>query len=173
MYTILITQDNELLATQKTAIMQRSTMVDKLQFLVPIDYYDEDMSTYDTVVMEYVTPISHTYETEDLKLSDDLYKDHLKYILPIDTKITAESGEIELQLSFIKLEMDADTGNPVEHVRKTQPYKLNIIPIANWSQYIADENLTPLDSRILQIMSTQKELTEIYNQTIENNTSHK
>ena len=69
--------------------------------------------------------------------------------------------------------MDADTGNPVEHVRKTQPYKLNIIPIANWSQYIADENLTPLDSRILQIMSTQKELTEIYNQTIENNTSHK
>lgn len=35
MYTILVTKDNELLATEKTAIMQRSTMVDKLRFLVP------------------------------------------------------------------------------------------------------------------------------------------
>jgi len=167
MYTILVTKDNELLATDKTAIMQRSTMVDKLRFLVPLDYHGEDMSTYDTVVMEYISPISHKYEIEVLKLSDDLYKKHLQYVLPVDTQITAESGDVELQLSFIKLEMDADTGKPVEHVRKTQPYKLNVIPIANWSQYIADENLTAIDSRILQVMATQKELTEIYNQITE------
>lgn len=167
MYTILVTKDNELLATEKTAIMQRSTMVDKLQFLVPPDYYGEDMSSYDSVVMEYVSPISHKYETEDLQLSVELYKEHLQYVLPVNTNITAEAGEVELQLSFIKLEMDADTGKPIEHVRKTQPYKLNVIPIANWSQYIADDALTPLDNRILQIKATQKELTEIYNQTIE------
>lgn len=168
MYTILVTKDNELLATEKTAIMQRSTMVDKLRFLVPKDYYDEDMSTYDIVVMEYVTSIGHKYEPEELTLSDELYNGHLQYILPINTKITAEAGDVELQLSFIKLEMDVDTGKPVEHVRKTQPYKLNVIPIANWSQYIADENLTPLDSRLLQVMAVQNELTEIYNQITEN-----
>ena len=167
MYTILVTNDNELLATQKTAIMQQSTMVDKLQFLVPVDYCDEDMNTYDAVVMEYISPISHKYMTEDLIPSDELYKGQLQYVLHVDTKITSEAGEVELQLSFIKLEMDADTGKPIEHVRRTQPYKLNVIPIANWSQYIADENLTAIDSRILQIMATQKELAEIYNQTIE------
>lgn len=168
MYTILVTKDNELLATEKTAIMQRSTIVDKLRFFVPKDYNDEDMSTYSAVVMEYVTPIGHKYETEELTLSDELYNGHLQYILPIDTKITAEAGEVELQLSFIKLEMNADTGKPVEHVRKTRTYKLNVIPIANWSQYIADENLTPLDSRLLQVMAVQNELTEIYNQITEN-----
>lgn len=167
MYTILVTKDNELLATEKTAIMQRSTMVDKLRFLVPKAYNDEDMSTYNAVVMEYVTPIGHKYEPEELTLSDELYNGHLQYVLPIDTKITAEAGEVELQLSFIKLEMNADTGKPIEHVRKTRPYKLNIIPITNWSQYIADENLTPLDSRLLQVMAVQNELTEIYNQITE------
>lgn len=62
MYTILVTKDNELIATQKQAIMQYSTMIDKLQFLVPPDYEDEDMSTY-KVEMEYLSPVSHIYRS--------------------------------------------------------------------------------------------------------------
>jgi hypothetical protein len=62
MYTILVTKDNELIATQKQAIMQYRTMINKLQFLVPRDYEDEDMSTY-KVEMEYLSPVSHIYRS--------------------------------------------------------------------------------------------------------------
>lgn len=166
MYTILVTKNNDLVATQKSAIMQYSTMVDKLQFLVPPDYNDEDMSTY-KVEIEYLSPISHIYRHEELIRSDELYKEHLQYILPVDTKITAETGEVELQLSFLKVELDADTGKPKEYVRKTQSIKLNIIPVANWSQYISDDALTSLDSRLLQMMALQNEITEIQSQIME------
>ena len=64
MYTILVTHNNELIATEKQAIMQYSKLVDDLRFLVPPDYGEHDMSTFNAVVLEYVSPISHKYKVE-------------------------------------------------------------------------------------------------------------
>ena len=164
MYTILVNHDNELIATQKQAIMQHSKLVDELRFLVPPDYDDLDMSAFNSAVLEYVSPVSKTYRTEYLTLQQERYKEHLVYILPVDTKLTAEAGEIELQITFTKVELNPDNGQPFERVRKTKPHKLNVFPIANWSQFIADEALTALDQRIVQMQAAQEAMNETQQQ---------
>lgn len=158
MYTILVTHNNELIATEKQAIMQYSKLVDDLRFLVPPDYGEHDMSTFNAVVLEYVSPISHKYRVELLELQDERYKEHLQYILPMDTNMTAEAGDVEILLSFLKVEMDTE-GHPFERVRKTTSLKIPIHPIENWSQFIADEALTSLDQRIVQMRAMQEEIT--------------
>lgn len=148
MYTILVTEDHELVATQRERIMQRSNLVNKLHFLVPPTYDDLDMSAT-TVTLEYVSP-SREYRFEILTQSDELYKDHLEYVLPFNTKLTKEAGEIELQLTFTMVSMDAD-GNVSQYVRKTSPTRITIVSIAEWSLQMPDDVLTPLDQRILMV----------------------
>ena len=169
MYTILVNHNNELIATQKQAIMQHSKLVDELRFLVPPDYDDLDMGTFNSAVLEYVSPVSKTYRTEYLALQQDRYKERLVYILPVDTKLTAEAGEIELQITFTKVELNPDNGQPFERVRKTKPYKLNVFPMANWSQFIADEALTALDQRIVQMQAAQEAMNETQQQLMNRN----
>ena len=160
MYTILVTDDNELRVTTKERIMQRSKMVDSFHFLVKPMYKESiDMSSFN-VTMEYKLPVSNEYAvqdiTEDLVLTVDEegntvhYKDMLEYKLPFDTNLTAEAGEIEVQLTFTKSEMDAE-GVVTQFVRKTSPCKITIVPIAAWSNIIPDKALTALDQRILKI----------------------
>lgn len=148
MYTILLNDTNELITSVRERIMQRSKLVDKLQFLVDPDYKGIDMTDC-TVMLEYLLPISREYKTEILIKSESLYKNKLQYTLPLDTNITKEHGKVELQLTFIKLHMDAD-GKTSQYVRKTSPTTLTILPIAAWSDIIADSALTTLDQRLIQ-----------------------
>ena len=156
MYTILLTNDNELRVTVKERIMQRSKLVDSFHFLVDKLYKDNiDMSGY-TVTMEYILPVSKKYVTETLVLTLDeegnpaLYKDKLEYKLKFDTNLTAEAGDIEVQLTFTKTELDEE-GNATQYVRKTSPCTITIVPITAWSDIIPDSALTALDQKILKI----------------------
>lgn len=156
MYTILVTNDNELRVTVKERIMQRSKLVDSFHFLVDQLYKDNiDMSGF-TVTMEYILPVSKKYVTESLVLKRDeegnpaLYKDKLEYCLKFDTNLTAEAGDIEVQLTFTKIELDEE-GNSTQYVRKTSSCTINIIPIKAWSDIVPDSALTVLDQKILKI----------------------
>lgn len=166
MYTILITDSNELVTTVKNRIMQRSKLVDSLRFLVSPEYNGLDMSTY-SVTMEYVLPISREYKTETLIKSDALYKDMLEYKLPIDTNITKEHGKVEIQLTFTKSEMDAD-GNIITRVRKTSKCSITIIPITAWSDYIVDSDLTALDQRLIQLELMANQINDLTQYAFEN-----
>ena len=166
MYTILLTKDKSLTATHKEAIMQYSNFCDEFQFLVPPIIDKNDMTTFDTVMLEYLSPVSHIYRTEFLNRSEELYKEHLQYLLPADTKITAEAGDLELQLTFYKAEMTPD-GEVQTPIFKTQSCIVKIIPVANWSQFIASEAFTELDQRIAQLLVLQNEITEIQTQIME------
>lgn len=148
MYTILVNEDNTLSTTKKERIMQRSKLVDKLQFLVHPTYKECNMADF-TVQLEYILPISRKYKTEILVLADDMYEDHLRYTLPFDTELTYESGEIEFQLTFAKADIDAD-GNAIQRVRKTSTNKIAIVPISAWSDIIPDEALSALDQRLIK-----------------------
>lgn len=149
MYTILLNETNELTTSVRERIMQRSKLVDSLHFLVDPMYKGIDMSDF-TVLMEYLLPVSREYKTEILVKSDALYKEKLEYKLPFDTNLTREAGKVELQLTFIKVELDAD-GNSTQRVRKTSPTTITILPIAAWSDIIADSALTALDQRLIQV----------------------
>ena len=159
MYVILVNEDNTLSTSKRERIMQRSKLVDNLWFLVNPDYKGIDMTNC-TVVMEYLLPVSKKYSTEILVKSPEGYKDHLKYVLPFDTNLTSEAGEIEVQLSFYNVDISAD-GNPYQLVRKTSPTQVNIIPISAWSDIIPDSALTALDQRVIKMDAQIKALNDI------------
>lgn len=148
MYTILLNESNELITSVKERIMQRSKLVDSLHFLVDPIYKEMSMSDF-LVTMEYILPISREYKTEILVQSPELYKEKLEYKLPFDTCLTKEHGKIEVQLTFTKVELTPD-GDNIQYVRKTSPTTITIVPIAAWSDVIADDALTALDQRIIQ-----------------------
>lgn len=199
MYTILCTDDNELITTVKERIMQRSKLVDKLHFLVNQTYkksdeeHSMDMTNF-IVSLEYISPISKEYHSEILVKSKDIYKkEFLEYILPLDTALTKEPGDIELQLTFTKVDMieetpedsesDESTDNvetvedveingddvgevtykTVQYVRKTSPTKITIVPIAAWSDIVPDSALNALDQRLLKVDAQIKALDEFGN----------
>ena len=147
MYTLLVNDNNEIVTTVKERIMQRSKLVDNLHILVNPAYKDLDMSDC-TVMMEYITPVGREYKTEILVKSDELYKERLEYKLPFDTCLTKEAGKIELQLTFIKLEMDVE-GNIAQRVRKAGPATITIVPVSAWSNIIPDSALSALDQRLI------------------------
>lgn len=158
MYTFLINEDNTLTCSVQDAIMERSKMVDKLHFLADPTYKGVDMTDY-TVNLEYVLPISKRYKTEILTKSDELYKNKLEYILPFDTDLTSEPGDIQMQLTFLAVTMDSD-GTTVQHVRKVGPGVIHIVPIQNWSDLIPDAALSSVDQRLLAAEAMLKALSD-------------
>ena len=148
MYTLLLNDNNELVISVKERIMQRSKLVDSLHFLVNPIYKGHNMAEF-TVMMEYLLPVSREYKSEILVMSDELYKEKLEYKLPFDTCLTKEAGNIEVQLTFIKVSLDAD-GNSKQQVRKTTPAVITITPISAWSDIIADSALNAIDQRLIQ-----------------------
>ena len=158
-YIILVENDNSLYGSQKRRIMQREKLFNDLWFLVPQYYNGYDMSQC-TVTMRYLLPISKIFRTETLKLSNEKYKDEfLKYVLPIDTCLTKEFGEITLNLTFTMLDVD-DNGKIIQRVRKTDDHLLKITPIPDWDSVIPDEALSALDERIIKLDAQMKALDE-------------
>lgn len=170
MYAILVNEDNTLSASKKERIMQRSKLVDTLWFLVNPMYQDNDMSNA-TLLMEYLLPVSKKYGTKILRKADEGYKEYLKYLLPendeINTELTSEPGKVEIQLTFIYVDLDTD-GNPVQRVRKTSSTAITIVPISNWSDIIPDGALSVIDQRIIKTDAQIKAL-DAYIETIGNN----
>ena len=158
MYVFLVNNDNTITASVKQRIMQRSKLMDTLYFLVNPNYNNYDLTNY-TVVLEYLLPVSKKYCTEILTLSDERYKDHLKYTLPVDTTLTDEAGKVELQLSFIYVDMDVD-GKDIQRVRKTSKAYLEILPITAWSDIIPDSALSAIDQRIIKADAQIKALSD-------------
>lgn len=161
MYTILLNESNELITSIRERIMQRSKLVDSLHFLVNPIYKGINMSDF-TVMMEYILPVSREYKTEILVKSDELYKEKLEYKLPFDTCLTREAGKIEVQLTFVKVELDTD-GKSKQLVRKTSPATITIVPISAWSDIIPDNALTALDQRLIMVDSMINAANEMNN----------
>lgn len=159
MYVLLVNSDNTITASKKERIMQRSKLFDSLWFLTEPTYKGYDMSVC-TVVMEYVLPVSNKYCSDILELSDEGYEEYLKYVVPFDTKLTSEPGDVELQLTFIYSDLD-ENGESIQLVRKTSTAKVNIVPISAWSDIIPDSALSAIDQRIIKMDAQIKELLDL------------
>lgn len=158
-YTIIVCDDNSLYGSCKSKIMQREKLFNKLWFLVPPHYNGHDMSQC-TITMRYLLPISKEFKTETLVLSEDRYEDYLKYILPIDTNISKEWGDVELNLTFTMVDVD-ENGNIVQRVRKTDNHILHITQLPDWDSIVPDSALSALDQRILKMDAQMKALNEM------------
>ena len=139
-------------------LMQRSKLVDEIWFLVNPKYKtcENNMSIFN-VILEYILPASKSYHSLELVQDEENYKEYLKYVVPLDSNLSSEAGDIQLQLSFIYVGLDAD-GNDIQKVRKTKIAKLHITPIAAWSDIIPDASLSAIDQRIIK---TQAQIAEL------------
>jgi hypothetical protein len=146
-YVIIVENDGSLYGSCKKRIMQREKLFNKLWILVPPCYNGFDMSQC-TVTMRYLLPISKEFRTETLVLSDERYEEYLKYVLPIDTNLSKEHGDIELNLTFTMLDVDKN-GNIVQRVRKTDNHTLTITKIPDWDSIVPDPALSAIDQRII------------------------
>ena len=165
-YTIIVESDNSLYGSHKEKIMQKEKLFNKVWILVPQFYNGYDMSQC-TVTMRYLLPISKEFRTETLVLSDERYQEYLKYILPIDTNLSKEFGDIELNLTFTMLDVD-ENGKIVQRVRKTDNHMLHITQLPDWDSVIPDSALSALDQRILKIDAQMRAMDEM-NQIVADN----
>lgn len=101
MYTIIMNSDKSLTKAIVRTIYKGENLVDTIQFLIPRMYGEIDMSEF-VAELTYVDPQAKSH-TEVLSIVDDAYKrDWLKFLLPIDTKLTEHSGEIAMRIQFKK-----------------------------------------------------------------------
>lgn len=160
MYTILVKPDDSLVTTNKETIMHRSSLIRKLRFLVDptLEVGDETIEMADLVcILEYVIPHTRRYESAILLPSQELYKEKLEYILNVDTKITSVSGDVQLKLVWMKTDLLAD-GNFKEYVRKTASTTITVLPVEQWSDYIASSDLDPIVQMTLQNQAQANQL---------------
>lgn len=157
-YIFLLENDNEIVASHREVLMQRSKLVDEVWFLVNPKYKtcENNMSVF-SVLLEYILPVSKSYHSLELVKDNEGYKEYLKYAVPLDSNLSSEAGDIQLQLTFVYVGLDAD-GNGIQKVRKTKPAKLHITPIASWGDIIPDASLSAIDQRIIKTQAQIKEL---------------
>lgn len=157
-YVFLLNDDNSITASKREVLMQHSKLVDEVWFLINPKYKvnENDMSLF-SVTLEYILPVSKEYHSLELIKNEEGYKEYLKYIVPLDSNLSAEAGDIQLQLSFVYVGLDAN-GKGIQKVRKTQPTKLHITPIAAWGDIIPDSSLMAIDQRIIKTQAQIKEL---------------
>ena len=144
MIDILIKNNNGVVINNKTKhlIVQHSSSVDAFRVLVQKEYNSEiqDMSEF-KCVMEYLLPCTKKYkmvELEEIKPESnsggdyDEYADFVKYRIPINSEITSEPGDVEVQFTFAK------KGEPENIIRRTTKTKITIDPITDWSEVRKD-----------------------------------
>lgn len=131
--TFLLKDDHTVQHTVKSPILEKTSNIESISFICPKTYNDLDMSTFD-LVLTYKLPVSKSVKIVNLTLSDAEYKDdYLLYTLPVTAKnITSEVGDVELTLTQMKVELDADTGAQTKYVRSYNEAILPIIAVTNY-----------------------------------------
>lgn len=107
MYTIVMDKYKNLNTTVRTVLFQRENMTDKIQFLVPPTYQGNELKDY-IVTLKYIDP-NGNFHSEVLTVDEELYKDYLRYELPVGTKLTQVCGNITARLTLVKFENGDDT----------------------------------------------------------------
>ena len=165
-YTIIVGDDNSLYGSNKEKIIQKEKLFNKIWFLAAPYYNGYDMSQC-VVTLRYVLPISKEFVTETLVLSDEKYNEYLKYVLPVDTNLSKEWGDIELNLTFTMVDVD-DNGNIIHRVRKTTNHILHITQLPDWDKFVPDASLAAIDQRIIMTQAQIMRLEAISQEKADN-----
>lgn len=150
--------DKSLTASVKTTLYQREKLVDKIQFLLPQKYEDFDIK--DSVVLIKYVDQGNVSHAEKLKMDEELYKDRIRCVLDVDTKLTKFAGDINIKLTFLKLNNENGLHEEVFH---TGSIIITISPIKDIFAFVADESLEILDKAMLELETKTKALELISN----------
>lgn len=159
MYTVLIQDDNSVIATVRQRIMQNSNLVDSLRIIVPKMYNDIDLSGC-TAYLEYLTPINHRHNYIELEIANAEYEtDYILYQISFDANLTSEVGNLKFYIHFIQVEMNED-GEVKTPVRQTDEFTIPIIPIADWFSK-PEELLNAFDKKLIEQQEIIKAMADL------------
>ena len=169
MYTIIMNKDKSLQATKVTTIYQRENLVDKIQFLFPQQYNEFDFTSC-TATLKYVDQVNVPH-AEILRQDEELYKDRVRFLLPVDTDLTKYSGEITIRITCSKIDME----NQKQYVLHTGEIVISVSPLKDYYSFVPDESLEFVDQLVgnleAKIEATEK-IAEIYDNEKADNLSY-
>ena len=151
MYTIIMNDDKQLITTVRKTIYQRENMVDNIQFLFPEFYENINLSDC-TAVLKYID-IGNELHSEILSKDSELYKGKVRFILPINTKLTRFAGNVIIRISVTKINT---TTGVVSEVLKTGECVISVLP--DNTIIVSDdltEKLATLESQIAELSNSQ------------------
>lgn len=168
----LMKADKSLIATKRIRVFQRESMADKLVFLVPLVYEDNDLTKF-TVMLQYLGA-DQTIHAETLERASEDYEDadgnvtHMIYQLPIDSELTKFSGDITIKLNLDYMDNEAQTEGdgeneapdpvPVHYVINTDSAILTVLPVADYYSFVPDESLSLINNKIAELNAKIDEL---------------
>lgn len=151
MYTIIMNDDKQLITTVRKTIYQRENMVDNIQFLFPEFYENINLSDC-TAVLKYID-IGNELHSEILSKDSELYKGKVRFILPINTKLTRFAGNVIIRISITKINTTTGISN---EVLKTGECVISVLP--DNTIIVSDdltEKLATLESQIAELSNSQ------------------
>lgn len=114
-------------------------MVDKLKFLFPEKYQELELADC-TATLKY-TDTNNVPHAEILQKDEELYKGKLAYTLPLDSELTEFPGNINLRVTFTKIDMETQT----QYVMHTGEVTITVLPLADYYNFVPDKSLEFVD----------------------------
>ena len=158
MYTLRITDDNNVITTVKESLMEKSNCVNSIQIIINKLYKEQIDMTDTTAYMKYVLPVTKKIKMTQLIADTTTDESHILYTIPVTANISAEPGDIEVSFTFLKLVHDEESDTTTSYVRKTESGLIHITKLAQFDSYEPSEMLTELDQRILALMATAEDI---------------
>ena len=136
---IVMNPDKSLVITKQTNIYCKENMVDKLKFLFPEKYQELELADC-TATLKY-TDTNNVPHAEILQKDEELYKGKLAYTLPLDSELTEFPGDINLRVTFTKIDMETQT----QYVMHTGEVTITVLPLADYYNFVPDKSLEFVD----------------------------
>lgn len=168
MYTLRITDDNNVITTVKESLMEKSNCVNSIQIIINKLYKEQINMTDTTAYMKYVLPVTKKIKMTQLIADTTTDESHILYTIPVTANISAEPGDIEVSFTFLKLVHDEESDTTTSYVRKTESGLIHITKLAQFDSYESSEMLTELDQRILALMATAEDIKKLGQATYDN-----
>lgn len=168
MYTLRITDDNNVITTVRESLMEKSNCVNSIQIIINKLYKEQIDMTDTTAYMKYVLPVTKKIKMTQLIADTTTDESHILYTIPVTANISAEPGDIEVSFTFLKLVHDEESDTTTSYVRKTESGLIHITKLAQFDSYEPSEMLTELDQRILALMATAEDIKKLGQATYDN-----
>ena len=149
MYTIIMNDDKSLTTSIRTTFYQREKLADKIQFLIPQKYGVMDLSKC-TAKLKYIDQ-GNISRSELLAKDSELYKDRLRFLLPVNNKLNYFAGNISIRIIFT----NEETGQEL----RTGDCIITIKP-SGIIEESSTENSSEVNEKIVALENQIKELQE-------------
>lgn len=152
MYTILMDTDKQLTISKRTKLYQKEKLVDKIQFLLLTEYEGIDLTQF-TVSLKYVDQLGKSH-AETLVKDEELYLGKIRCVLPVDTELNKEAGDVLVHLTLSHLDVE----NGKNYILHTGEVAVEISSVSELYSFDADAALEVADQMALEFEAKCKAL---------------